>query len=121
MGLPLINKTFVTNISGDTDVDLIISPQEQQKWLNGEPLIQDGTFDLYSQIDEKFKHKYRQNFRKLQKSAHYEQVKSIVQLYISQCVPAPKKTELSFWSITCLPSFNRSTYPRFFTLNINPM
>jgi hypothetical protein len=120
-GLLLTNKTFVTNVIGETDLDLIVSPEEQKNWLEGQIELPDGNFDLYSTIGEKFKIKYRYNFLKLKQSEHYEKLKILLGLYVRNCIPAFKKTELSFWSLTALPSTNKSTWPRYFCLNINGM
>jgi predicted GIY-YIG superfamily endonuclease len=120
-GILLTNKTFVSNIIGDTDLDLIISSTEQDEWLeNGIELSNEG-YDLYSRVEEKHIIKYRRNFDRLKQIDHYQQLKRILNLYIKTCLPAFKKTELSFWSLSCIPSTNIGTYPRYFCLNVNAM
>lgn len=120
-GLLLTNKMFVSNIIGDTDVDLIISTVEQENWLKSDMEISNGGYDLYSTVEPKYIIKYRQNFEKLKRVENYAQLKRILNLYIRRCLPSIKKTELSFWSLSCMPSTNRSTYPRYFCLNVNAM
>lgn len=120
-GLLITNKTFVSSVIGETDLDLIIHPNDQENWLeNGVDLSNDG-FDLYSKIDLKYKIKYQHNFEVLKQNEHYDQMKRVLKKYIEICLPAHKKTELSFWSLSCLPSTNIGTYPRFFCMNINAM
>lgn len=120
-GLLLTNKTFVTNVIGETDLDLLISTEEQENWLHKHIELPNENVDLYTSIEDKVKVKYRQNFYKLKESAHYEQLKRILALYIKNCIPAYKKTELSFWALTGLPSTNKNTWPRYTCLNINAM
>jgi len=120
-GLLLTNKTFVSNIIGDTDLDLIISPQEQEDWFERDIELSNQGYDLYSTIETKYKIKYRQNFEKLNQTDEYPQLRRILNLYIRKCLPAFKKTELSFWSLSCLSSTNSGTYPRYFCVNINAM
>lgn len=120
-GLLLRNKTFVSNIIGDTDLDLIINPDQQNHWLNDGKEIDGDGFRLYSQIDYKFKVKYQDNFRKLKEVELYPQIKNILKLYIEKFIPSFQKTEMSFWSLSCLPSTNKNTFPRYFCLNINSM
>jgi len=120
-GLLLTNKTFVSNIIGDTDLDLIISPPEQEKWLDDDIEISNDSYDLYSSVEPKHIIKYRGNFEKLRQVANYSQIKRVLNLYIRKCLPAFKKTELSFWSLSCMPSTNIGTYPRYFCLNVNAM
>lgn len=120
-GLLLTNKTFVSNVIGETDLDLVITPQEQTEWLEENKSISNDGFRLYDKIDLKYKMKYRQNFENLQKQSNYEELKQLLSIYISKCLPATKKTEMSFWSLSCMPTTNLSSWPRFFCMNINAM
>ncbi len=120
-GLLLTNKIFVSNVIGDTDLDLIISPTEQESWLKNNIDISNDKYDLYSTIEEKYKVKYRRNFEKLRQVDNYPMLKEILNLYIRMCILAYKKTELSFWSLSCMPSTNSGTYPRYFCMNVNAM
>lgn len=120
-GILLTNKTFVSNVIGDTDLDSIISSTEQNEWLENNKHISNESFDLYSNIALKYKIKYRQNFEKFQQLVNYAVLKKLLNLYITKCLPAFKKTEMSFWSLSCMPSTNSGTWPRFFCLNVNAM
>ena len=120
-GLLLTNKTFVTNVIGETDLDLLVSPAEQQTWAEtGNALANDG-IDLGQTVGERAKVKYRQNFLQLVQDARYPQLRTLLKEYIQRGLPAYKKTEQSFWALSCLPSTNKSTYPRFCSLNVNGM
>ena len=120
-GLLLTNKTYVSNIIGETDLDLIISFEDQFRWLKNNKELPENNFDLFSRIETKYKIKYQQNFEKLLRLENYFTIKEILNIYIKKTLPAYKQTELSFWSLSCLPSTNKNTYPRYFCLNINAM
>lgn len=120
-GLLLTNKTFISNIIGDIDLDLLISRTEQENWLENEIEISNDGYDLYCTVEPKHIIKYRHNFDKLKQVENYAQLKRILNLYIRKCLPAFKKTELSFWSLSCMPSTNSNTYPRYFCMNVNAM
>ena len=120
-GLLLTNRIFVSNIFGDTDLDLIISQSEQREWLENNKEISNNGYDIYQTIEFKYVIRYRNNFEKLKTVAEYQRLKRILNLYITRCLPAFKKTELSFWSLSCLPATNKNTYPRYFCLNVNAM
>jgi hypothetical protein len=120
-GLLLTNKTFVSNITGDTDLDLLISPAAQENWLENGIEISNNGYDLYPTVEPKHIIKYRRNFDRLKQVENYGQLKRILNLYIKKCLPAFKKTELSFWSLSCMPSTNSGTYPRYFCMNVNAM
>ena len=120
-GLLLTNKTFVTNVVGETDLDLLVIPAEQQTWVEtGSELTNDG-IDLSQAVEERAKVKYRQNFLQLEQHCHYPQLRSLLRAYIQRGLPAYKKTEQAFWALSCLPSTNKATYPRFCSLNVNGM
>lgn len=121
LGLLLTNKTFVSNIIGDTDLDLIINPLEQENWLISNTYPQIDGLNHFPSIDIKYKTKYHHNFEKLRQISTYPQLKRILNFYIINCLPAYKRTELSFWSLSCLSSTNANTYPRYLCLNINAM
>ncbi|WP_020602934.1 GIY-YIG nuclease family protein [Spirosoma spitsbergense] len=120
-GVLLTNKTYVSNIIGETDLDLVIPPKEQKDWLENDIQISNYGYDLYSSVEIKHKIKYRQNFDRLKQVSNYAQIRRILNLYIRNCLPAFKKTELSFWSLSCMPSTNSGTYPRYFCMNVNAM
>ena len=79
-GLLLTNKTFVSNVIGETDLDFIISKEEQEFWLQNtapKPLLPN---DLYQTIGDKFKLKYRQRFISLAQAAFYEQIRDVARI-----------------------------------------
>jgi hypothetical protein len=120
-GMMLRNIIYTTNVLGETDLDLVISKEEQDCWLEEGKAIDQQGVDQYSGIDEIYKIRYRQNFEKLRGYDVYPQLKRILSLYLTSCVPAYKKTEMSFWSLSCLPGTNKNTSPRYICLNINFM
>ncbi len=120
-GLLLTNKTFVSNVIGETDLDLIISPSDQRAWLEEDKDFPNDDYDLFSVVAPKHKIKYKQNFERLRQTENYSTIRKILNIYIKELLPVYKKTELSFWSLSCLPSTNKMTYPRYFCLNVNAM
>lgn len=118
-GLPLVNKSFVSSIIGETDLDLLIDEQTQEKWLN----YQNNIFLDEDKVNppEKYRIRYRDSFLKFKKLENYVDLKRLLKIYIENCIPFPRKTEMSFWEVTCLPSTNASHHPRYFAVNINFM
>jgi hypothetical protein len=118
-GLPIVNKSLVSNIIGETDFDLLIDKEIQEKWVNSHQ-------DIYLDNDrvnppEKYRIRYRDSFLKLKKDKNYAAVKTLLRTYIKNCIPYPRKTEMSFWEVSCLPNTNASHHPRYFAVNINQM
>src|SRR5690606_30084256 len=77
-GLLLTNKTFVSSIIGNTDLDLIILPIEQDDWFENNIELSNDDYDLYSTVETKHIIKYRRNFDKLKMVSDYQQIKRIL-------------------------------------------
>jgi hypothetical protein len=118
-GLPIINKSLVSSIIGETDFDFLVDRELQEKWVKSKKnIILDK--DRVNP-PEKYRIRYRDSFLKLKKNEIYPELKVLLKTYIKTCIPFPRKTEMSFWEVSCLPSTNASHHPRYFALNINQM
>jgi predicted GIY-YIG superfamily endonuclease len=107
---PLRNINLVSIINGETDLDLVVTPKEQQEWNNyelGTDSLKTPRFN-YPELQKK----YAAKFDKLRKSEHYELVCEILQNYVLNAIPFPCKTEYSFWSCSCLPSAGVKVFSR---------
>jgi hypothetical protein len=120
-GLLLTNVVHVSNISGESNLDEIISPAQQKEWLESDSKIPDDGKDFYDGIEEKFKIRNRKQFETLKEEKDFPIIKRILHTYIHKCLPAFKKTEKQFWSLSCLPGTNRNSFPRYFCMNVNFM
>lgn len=100
----LRNINIVSVVSGDTDLDLIVSVGEQKNWLTDElqlETLQAKRFD-YSELRKK----YVTKFQKLLPHPLIEEIKDNLKAYVLAAIPYPLRTEYSFWSVSCLPSTN---------------
>ena len=111
----------VSRLIGESSLDEVVSPAEQEEWLeNGKPLS-NGGIDLYQTVEEKYKIRNRKKFDILKKDGEYPIIKRILNIYIHNCLPAYKKTEKDFWSLSCLPTTGGSSFRRYFCMNVNFM
>ena len=99
---PLRNLNIVSIILGDTDLDLIVSVQNQKRWLNYKIEIEEFKTERFDYPD--LRKKYINRFDKLKQVDHYKEAVKILQAYVIETLPFPTKTEYSFWSVSCLPS-----------------
>jgi predicted GIY-YIG superfamily endonuclease len=106
---PLRNINLVSIINGNSDLDLIVSIEEQLKWKNYELCLDRLTvrFD-YPEL----RRKYAIKFDKLRQSKYFEPICGILQSYIRNAIPFPCRTEYSFWSCSCLPSVGKKIFSR---------
>lgn len=103
----LRNISLVSIHPGQSDLDLVISGDDQEKWLQYK-------LDKDSLLTDRFDYpelrkKYSERFLALSTSVYYEPIRNAVQQYILYTFPYPRKTEYSFWSLTCLTKVNNST------------
>lgn len=121
IGTPLINKIHTSYVAGETDLDLLISLDEQEAWLADPATFAHDTMRIHAYVDEPSRIKYKYSFQKFQADPRFQRIIELLQQYIVECVPAYRRTEFSFWSVSCLPSTNHSTYPRLICINMNAM
>ena len=115
-GMLLRNVQFASVVLGETDLDLVISPAEQSAWLKKDVA---GNSSSDRVDDSNLRRKYRRRFDELCRDNHWAALGPILQAYAATCIPAPAKTELSFWSISCLPGVGSSYARMLARININ--
>jgi hypothetical protein len=112
LGLILSNAVHVTNIIGDTDFDLVVPVDEQDHWLNARPIL--PTRDLTSPkiiLPEPQQIRYSKQFSRFNAHPLSSRALALLKVYLSQSVPMPRRTEYSFWSVSCMPATN-GAWPR---------
>jgi hypothetical protein len=54
-------------------------------------------------VDEELRRKYTPKFQRFLKLPDAEQVIALTAEYVRLCVPCPKRSELLYWNVSCLP------------------
>jgi len=120
-GLPITNRIHVSAIIGETDLGLILSDEEQDQWLaSKEEFNRDDVVSRITLAPEQYL-RYSQAYSHFLSRPDHTAVLKLIKKYVFSCIPACCRTEYSFWSLTCLPATNRSTWPRIAAININFM
>ena len=78
---------------------------QQQAWLDGAPLPQD-TGERDEALELRFR--YTARFEKLLRRPQADDVLDTLRLYGASCLPIPRRTERWYWSVSCLPSTDRT-------------
>ncbi|OIM98997.1 hypothetical protein A9236_09455 [Polynucleobacter sp. QLW-P1DATA-2] len=123
MGLKLKNAIHVSSILGDTDLDAVVSPKEQEDWLaaiSGQDFI-GGECEPKIILPQNQQDRFSKSFDQYLGHPLEKSATSLLKQYISKCIPFPRSTEYSFWSVSCMPSTNVSTWPRLFCVNVASM
>jgi len=82
-----------------------VDDEEQRAWLDGEADLADA--DREESIEQQsleLRFKYAARFEKLLRCPQADDVLEILKLYAATCLPIPRRTERSYWSVSCLPS-----------------
>ncbi len=96
----LRNISLTSIPHGDTDLDLIISKKEQNDWLQKKTRNQlNGQLINQPMLQEKYTKKYN---KLIKRSDFNISVYPFLREYFAKCVLQPARTELSFWSLTCM-------------------
>jgi hypothetical protein len=78
---------------------------QQRAWLEGEAIPADAD-ERTESLEQRFK--YAARFEKLLRRPQATQVLDILRRYGEQCIPIPRRTERWYWSVSCLPSTDKS-------------
>ena len=121
LGMPLRNIVHMSTPSGETDLDDILTLEQQDQSVEEPKSFDVSDVKVGASQDPTFRERYRRRYEKLSADAFFPDLKQLLRLYICQCIPAFRHTEFTFWAISCLPSTNAETYPRFFCISANSM
>ncbi len=101
-GLTLRNITFASVPQGDSDFDLIMPPEEQERWLHDLGWI-DGAGSRLTNPD--LRQRYHERFQRFSGLPNAPQVIEVLRDYVRLGIPAIRRGEVSFWACSCLPGF----------------
>ena len=75
--------------------------EQQRDWIEGKADLPDAG-ERSESLEHRFK--YAARFEKLLGRPQAKEVLEILALYGPNCIPIPRKTERTYWSVSCLPS-----------------
>jgi hypothetical protein len=121
-GIILTNAVHVTNVIGDTDLDLIVPQDQQNLWLQDHShFVNVDNASPKITLPEPQQQRYSKQFARFRKHPLFENATFLLKEYISKCIISPKLTEYSFWAVSCMPRTNVNTWPRLFCINVGVM
>lgn len=99
-GFALRNVALMSVVTGERDIDALIPPEEQDDWMDGLELI-----DATERVDDSaLRARHRRRFERFEAMGESDEAVKLLRLYVMRALPKPRLTELSFWSLSCLPS-----------------
>jgi hypothetical protein len=96
---------------GESDFDLIMPDTDQERWLHDFAFIDDAGPRLKA---PDLRRNYHRKYERLMKKPKASDVVQILRTYVQLGIPAIRRGELDFWSVSCLPG--KDVYAR---INVN--
>ncbi len=122
LGVKLKNAVHVSSITGETDFDLIVPESEQNAWFASASRFDDSeNTSPIIQLPDSQQLRFSKNFEQFTKHQFAQSALGILKRYILECIPTPRTSEYSFWSVSCMPSTNKNTAPRLFCVSAASM
>jgi len=78
-----------------------LDTEQQRAWMEGEAGLPDS-YERSESLEQRFK--YVGRLEKLLRRPQAQEVFDILRLYAATCIPIPRTTERTYWSVSCLPS-----------------
>lgn len=106
-GKRLRNITFTSVPKGESDFDLVMSLEEQNRWLE-DPSYIDPIGERI--VDPELRRKYSRKYESFANLPRSDEISNILRSYVQASIPAFLRSEVSFWCVSCLPT--RYVYTR---------
>ncbi|HWA79755.1 MAG TPA: hypothetical protein VG848_05525, partial [Acetobacteraceae bacterium] len=84
-----------------TGIRQFIDPERQRDWIEGKIDFPDAD-ERQESMEQRFN--YAARFEKLLRRPQAAEVLGILGIYGANCIPVPRRTERTYWSVSCLPS-----------------
>ena len=92
-----------------TGVRQFLDPEQQRDWVEGKTDLPDAA-ERSESLEQRFKYAVR--FEKLLCRPQAGEVLAILGIYGPNCIPPLRKTERTYWSVSCLPSTSSKPFVR---------
>lgn len=79
--------------------------EQQRRWLEENATFRDAS-ERSESLEQRFK--YAARMEKLLRRPQAEEVLAILRIYGESCIPIPRTTERYYWSVSCLPSTDKT-------------
>lgn len=96
----LRNREHASLPQGVSDLDLVITTEQQNFWLGNPDFID---LEGARPIDDSMYLRYKDEYKKFCALPEKNMCLAFIKEYLNAAIPSWQKTEMSFWSLTCLP------------------
>lgn len=115
-GYSLRNIVFTSIPKGEADFDLVMSVEEQERWLTDTNYV-DSRGTRFVEPD--LRRKYSAKFQSFSNMPYADGVMEVLRSYVQAGIPAFLRSEVSFWACSCLPGRQNTDFTVYSRVNIN--
>ncbi|NNJ12914.1 hypothetical protein EKD04_021535 [Chloroflexales bacterium ZM16-3] len=117
-GFALLNIVHASITHQSSPFDDLVLPDDQRRWLVDSTTLATGQRTI---VPVDLRAKQAGKFTQLQQRSDANRIIACLRQYVAACIPMPALTEPAYWSVSCMPSTNASTWPRIACFNSNTM
>lgn len=121
LGMTLSNFVHASNVGGVTKLDRVITQDEQAQWLMNPGKVNQADIAPKKKFPEEFVQRTRSRFTRFLEHGKSDVALEILRTYLTNCVPMPRRTEHTLWSLSCMPSTKGYFAPRLAVINMAVM
>lgn len=99
-GKLLRNITFTSIPKGESDFDLVMALEEQNRWLEDPSYIDFGGSRI---VDPELRRKNSRKYKSFADLPRSDEVIDVLRSYVRAGIPAFLRSEVSFWCASCMP------------------
>ena len=96
---------FNSNAMTPKGLRRFLDGEQQRAWLEGNAELTDAD-EREESLELRFK--YSGRLEKLMRKPQAAEVLDILRVYAETCIPIPRQTERYYWSVSCLPSTDKT-------------
>lgn len=115
------NVNLVSQITGERDIDAVISPAEQQDWIKNPGGFNGADRSAPIRLPDSAEQNALHRLQKFEAHSASTDCLLLLTNFARHCLPAPARTEFSFWSVSCCPGTNANSWPRLACVNLSVM
>jgi uncharacterized protein Usg len=100
-GIELRNIIYTSIPRGESDFDLVMAPEVQDRWLQDLTFVDHGGTRL---VEPNLRRKYARKYQEFSEFPYAGDVVGVLRTYVQLAIPAYRRGEVSFWAVSCLAS-----------------
>ncbi|MFI5783684.1 hypothetical protein [Nocardia sp. NPDC051570] len=102
-GFVVRNREHASGVVGASVLDELVTEVEQKQWL-GDPVgVNAADTSELIELDPRQLAAHRDEFDRLPDYSRSREIIDALRCYAVTCIPYPKRTEATFWTVSCLP------------------